>query len=318
MRRHPLTPLLSAPSRRIIEMIQETKRNKNWFCIYALVHPNTGLIRYIGKTATGLNTRLNGHIAKSKRKNTPVNKWVHQLLERGIRPAIVLIKAYKRGSWGKAERYWIRHYRRTYKLLNVCDGGNGAANVKTDLLNQIESYLGKQSDVELAKQFGVCRETITYHRNKLGIPPCERDNSHNFDHLKGKPPHNKIRIPESVLCRLGTVSDAELAIEVGCSNPVIARVRNELGIPDCPQKHLRGKQHPNFGKKLSASVKKAISDSISGENHPRRKLKEDDVRHIRTLYSNGLRVVDIMKVYIYISRGAITAIISGRTWKGVK
>ena len=47
--------------------------------IYVLIDPVTYKIRYIGRTKCSLNTRLNGHLSKSKFKNNKYllsrNKW---------------------------------------------------------------------------------------------------------------------------------------------------------------------------------------------------------------------------------------------------
>ena len=46
--------------------------------IYALINPNTKEIRYIGKTANTLNTRLYQHL-KDTNCNTHKFKWINSL-----------------------------------------------------------------------------------------------------------------------------------------------------------------------------------------------------------------------------------------------
>jgi len=44
-------------------------------CIYALTDPSTGEVRYIGK-ANDPSARLKSHLMDSRRRNTPVYRWI--------------------------------------------------------------------------------------------------------------------------------------------------------------------------------------------------------------------------------------------------
>lgn len=116
-----------------------------------------------------------------------------------------------------------------------------------------------------------------------------------------------------------------------------------------------GENHPMFGKTHSEEVKKKISNSSrgklvseetrqkmsdaakrisknhgaavskalkenkvsAGENNPKAKLTEKDVRDIRQRLSNGEDPKDIGKLY-KVHRNSIAAIRDGKTWKDVK
>ena len=53
-----------------------------------------------------------------------------------------------------------------------------------------------------------------------------------------------------------------------------------------------------------------------GVKHPRAKLTEDDVRLIRALSKEGLSQRAIAKKF-YVSKRAVEAILTGRTWRHV-
>ena len=94
--------------------------------IYALLHPETGEIRYIGKTEQDLGNRLSGHLTSSKRRNHPVNQWISCLDDK---PLIRLIEKVNKRNWREAEKSWIWYFqcKLECKLLNVAEGGAGGA-----------------------------------------------------------------------------------------------------------------------------------------------------------------------------------------------
>jgi hypothetical protein len=92
--------------------------------IYALCHPGTGEIRYIGQTVKPLNQRLNGHV--SDHKNSHKTNWVNTLKAQGLRPVIQLLEE---GDWTQEECdareiEWIAWGRDgQLALTNIADGG---------------------------------------------------------------------------------------------------------------------------------------------------------------------------------------------------
>jgi group I intron endonuclease len=96
--------------------------------VYALIDPNTRLIRYIGKTVCSLKERLRQHLAPSARRaKTYKTSWIRSLIAKGLRPYTVLLDTcYSEDALNRAEVFWIAYYRRLgAPLTNATDGGDG-------------------------------------------------------------------------------------------------------------------------------------------------------------------------------------------------
>ena len=92
--------------------------------IYALKHPDTQEIRYIGKTSRTLSRRIRNHIANAKgnKHNKHLTYWILKLLQEGKRPTIKLIEECNILNWKEREKYWIAQYT---NLINLTIGGDG-------------------------------------------------------------------------------------------------------------------------------------------------------------------------------------------------
>ena len=103
-------------------------------CIYALICPLTGMPRYIGK-ANDASKRLHSHIRDAKRRYNPVQKWIRELQDAGLKPGIqVLADDLTDENWKEVERSVIDQARnilgRNY-LLNMANGGDQPPDTKT-------------------------------------------------------------------------------------------------------------------------------------------------------------------------------------------
>lgn len=91
--------------------------------IYALIDPDTQLVRYIGVTTRYLSSRLAGHIFDSKTESgTHKRYWIKKLLSEDKKPIIKLIEETTKESWEEREKYWISQYD---NLTNTQEGGRG-------------------------------------------------------------------------------------------------------------------------------------------------------------------------------------------------
>lgn len=96
--------------------------------IYALKHPITLEVRYIGITKNSLKTRLREHINVSARhpnKSKLKAEWINQLKAEGLKPLIELIDttdSYE--ELQKLEKYYINEYKKKTDLLNMTVGGD--------------------------------------------------------------------------------------------------------------------------------------------------------------------------------------------------
>jgi hypothetical protein len=93
--------------------------------IYALGDPETGLIRYIGKT-TNLEQRYTAHV-NSPPTNCHRSHWIQSLKAKGLRPLMVVVEIIEGAwPWQEAERNWIARGRREgWPLTNNTNGGDG-------------------------------------------------------------------------------------------------------------------------------------------------------------------------------------------------
>lgn len=88
--------------------------------IYTLNDPETGEVRYVGKTSAKLQKRLVQHVHAAKSEKTHRDKWIKSL---SSRPTIELIEDVEDGLWEDRERFWISHFRTSGRLTNIADGG---------------------------------------------------------------------------------------------------------------------------------------------------------------------------------------------------
>jgi hypothetical protein len=79
--------------------------------IYSLTDPNTGLIRYIGKT-TNLRTRFRGHLyeARNRVRNPHKCNWLINLLKEGKLPIMEVVEETDSDNWMNIEAYWIEQF----------------------------------------------------------------------------------------------------------------------------------------------------------------------------------------------------------------
>lgn len=93
--------------------------------IYALQHPETLEIRYVGKTVKRLSSRLSNHLynAKKTRHNKHLSNWICSLLVKKVKPIIICLELCNEDNWKEREKYWIRQYS---TLINLTEGGDGS------------------------------------------------------------------------------------------------------------------------------------------------------------------------------------------------
>jgi len=94
--------------------------------IYALVHPKSGKVRYVGGTVHAPGERLRGHISEARTLKTRRDRWIFSLLNAGHLPVIQVIETGFGEGMAEAERRWIAHHRKNgARLTNETDGGEG-------------------------------------------------------------------------------------------------------------------------------------------------------------------------------------------------
>jgi hypothetical protein len=92
--------------------------------IYGLCDPDTGEIRYVGKTVGIAKDRLKGHLKASRTGKAHLHKWVRSL--KGRSPTVTILDRGPARWLDDLERWWIAYCRRMgYRLTNHTDGGDG-------------------------------------------------------------------------------------------------------------------------------------------------------------------------------------------------
>lgn len=92
--------------------------------IYVLKDPETGEVRYVGKTKQTLRIRLRGHLSDKRINHRSC--WIKSLKTRNLIPIMESIELVSDEAWQEREKYWIQHYKELgAKLVNGNDGGTG-------------------------------------------------------------------------------------------------------------------------------------------------------------------------------------------------
>lgn len=100
--------------------------------IYALLEPENGEIRYIGKTDNP-NLRYAQHLDRERFSNHHKSRWILSLLRKGLYPIMEIVEECDSSDVGNREIFWIAYYRNLgKKLTNMADGGIGGNTLTTE------------------------------------------------------------------------------------------------------------------------------------------------------------------------------------------
>lgn len=88
-------------------------------------------IRYIGKTDNP-KKRLNDHI-HDKKMTSHKSCWIKSVISEGNKIGIKIIAVVNFNNWKEEEIFYIKEYKKTNKLVNITDGGDGR---KTNIYNK--------------------------------------------------------------------------------------------------------------------------------------------------------------------------------------
>jgi group I intron endonuclease len=96
--------------------------------IYTLEHPETGEIRYIGKTSN-IKRRYYQHTnTKVQKKATShLSNWLKKLINENKKPLISILEECEYSEWVEREMYWIAQFKTWgFNLVNGSNGGDGS------------------------------------------------------------------------------------------------------------------------------------------------------------------------------------------------
>lgn len=152
--------------------------------VYALSDPETGEVRYVGKTVLSLEKRLKGHFS-DKAENHKTH-WIRSLLARGLKPTIKSIEEDIAENWAERERYWIAYYRdQGARLVNLADGGQGSPGWSAS-----EEQRAKLSAAMKGRRFSMDHRanlSASLKGRKFSAEECAKISAA----LKGRTPSNK-------------------------------------------------------------------------------------------------------------------------------
>jgi len=264
--------------------------------IYALLEPNTELVRYVGLTRKSLKERLRKHLSEKLRgkKATYKYNWIQSLKEKNLKPEIILLEDnLTLDEANKKEIIYIKTFKSFgAKLVNVSIGGNcGASGYKhSDELKEYFRYLNKGRFVT--------QET----RDKLSKS------------LKGKTSWNKgIPMREDVKLKLSKIKTGISSIKKGRTkfdiNLIIDLIKKGFAINEIMKKidcskdvvsrlinNIKDEELKNELKKIIYENKiKKISKQKTGKETKNKNISKYDVKHIIELYKNGSKKIEISK-----------------------
>ena len=104
------------------------KSNESQFIIYGLTDPDTNEVRYVGKSASGLDRPREHKKPCNLETETHKNHWIKSLMNQGKTYGIKVIEEVTNPDLlSDREIYWIATYKQSgVKLTNGTDGGEGA------------------------------------------------------------------------------------------------------------------------------------------------------------------------------------------------
>lgn len=122
--------------------------------IYTLEHPETGAIRYVGKTKNN-KLRQQDHIKGSGRNTSPKCLWVIELKKTGLRPVMKITRTvlyWDDSDWKAAEIEEIKKHRDAgCNLLNCNKGGGSGYDHKPETIDKIRvQATARMDDAERA------------------------------------------------------------------------------------------------------------------------------------------------------------------------
>jgi hypothetical protein len=143
--------------------------------IYSLSCPDTGIIKYIGKTQLSLKRRLSAHICQTHGSATK-REWIKELKALGKFPLINSIEETDNRRWSGREKYWINKYQ-SNGLLNKNKGGGGNHRGKTHVIESFKLFLDNNGYSKNVSKNYLCCVSMFLRKYFKDAPTPQRVNS---------------------------------------------------------------------------------------------------------------------------------------------
>jgi hypothetical protein len=97
--------------------------------VYLLIDPETGAVRYVGKSGNP-KSRYKDHIEESRLKqNTAKKKWIFELLEKGSWPKLLIVSSFTDPEAARRLESQLCH-EHIATIYNIHDPAKGAKDLK--------------------------------------------------------------------------------------------------------------------------------------------------------------------------------------------
>jgi len=161
--------------------------------IYALIHPNTNEVRYIGKTEIGVVNRMRGHM--KDRTASYRGKWIRHLKSLGLKPVCVVIEDDLSSKIvNDAEIFWIAYFKFLgARLINATAGGEGCTGYNPTQATRIKLSLAGRGRVvsnSTKRQIGLANQG---NKHAQGVIRTEQYRAKLSKALKGKPLSEEVK-----------------------------------------------------------------------------------------------------------------------------
>ncbi len=162
--------------------------------IYTLNDPETGEVRYVGKTCYTLNHRLHGHFNEDR--NSRKTAWVSSLRKRGLRPNIEELEIIPNSDdldWQVCERFWIAYLKFLgCPLTNLDSGGWGGRRVseetkkKISEIHKANGHAPSKEALDRSAELRRGKHLSPEHKKKVSMAGLGRKREHHTAEVRSK------------------------------------------------------------------------------------------------------------------------------------
>lgn len=198
--------------------------------IYALSDPDTGEIRYIGKS-TRPKERLTNQC--NEKSNTYRCHWIQSVLSRGKRPCQIILETLSDdANWQDREKWWIAYGKsQGWRLTNNTIGGDGVTGLSGDSLERLRStWKGRKHKPESLIKIGQASknrkfstETLAKRSAKLKGRTFTKEHLDKIAEANSKFDSEKIEQVKQMLADGWMVKD--IAIYFGVHRTTISKIK---------------------------------------------------------------------------------------------
>lgn len=132
--------------------------------IYGLVDPTNNQLKYIGKSVNPKN-RFRKHLQECRKKVTYKDRWLNKLLQKNIKPELLIIDVVNESNWVFWEKHYIAYFKKIgCELTNTTEGGDNPPNrigkkrTKEEIEKIRKSNLGKKRSEETKQKLSISKK----------------------------------------------------------------------------------------------------------------------------------------------------------------